>query len=98
MIGKEVEEKKIELNAGGKVIGVKPARTKLNGMRNWSIREAKKMVEADPGGKDKGVEIKWLEKPRRVTLEGVTVFSQNKWETGGTFEGPMAHLYIGEGK
>jgi hypothetical protein len=46
-----------KLSIGGKELDVKPARTKLNGQRNYSIRQAHDLIKSHPQANNKEVEF-----------------------------------------
>jgi hypothetical protein len=76
---------------GKLTVDVRPARTKLNGQRNYSLRQASDKLKAE--GSTKSVQIHW--KNRDVSVDNVTAFKQGKDEIGGSFVGAFLHLTLG---
>ena len=81
-----------EFKVGGNTIAVKEARTKLNGQRNFSLRKAHELIQASPETLNKTVTLQWKE--RRITVNKVVAFSQDKAETGGTFVVPYESIVL----
>ena len=89
--------KDAEFKVNGAVIGIKPARSKLNGKRNVSIRKAEELIKAHDEGQDKDVKIEWktaVPGVRTVTVGDVIAFSQSKNDVGGTFSAPFDGLAL----
>ena len=85
------------MKANGTIIAVKPARSKLNGKRNFSIRKAEELIKDHNRAKDQEVKIEWktaMAGVRHVTVNGDIAFNQGKNDVGGTFSGPFADLAL----
>ena len=85
--------KNTPLNIGTDNILIKKALTKMNGSRNWALREAEKFAktyaENNSGGE---VKLEWM--TRRVTLQGEDVFKQTADEMKGNFPGACKDLKL----
>ena len=77
---------------GGNEVSFKPARTKLGGKRNHSIRTANELVSKHPQAVGKEVVIEWKE--RQVTVDGAPAFKQLKDQMGGDFLPPYNDLRL----
>ena len=86
---KKFAESKTTLG-GGVSVSVRPARTKLNGQRNYSLRRASDVLKKE--SPTKKVELNW--KNRSVTVNGEDAFIQGKLDTAGNFMGSYAHLKL----
>ena len=84
-------------NAGGAVITVKPALTKLNGARNYALRKAEELIKQDAktGSKPKKINYKTSESGvRNITVGGDVAFVQTKADTSGTCQPPYHTLSL----
>ena len=85
------------MKANGATIQLKPARSKLNGKRNFSIRKAEELVKAHHQAADQEVKIEWKTASagiRHVTLNSEIAFIQDKPDVGGTFSAPFDDLSL----
>ena len=85
------------MKADGATIQVKPARSKLNGKRNYSIRRAEELIKDHDQAKDQEVKIEWKTTTagvRQVQVNGKIAFEQDKHEVGGTFHAPFGDLVL----
>jgi hypothetical protein len=80
------------VKVGGQDVAIKPAITKINSQRNYSIRKAEEILKADPANQGKNIES--ILKDRVVQVAGHIAFRQDKNELGGTFVGPYSHLSL----
>ena len=87
------ERNKVTLDGGFEVI-VKPARSKMQGARNYALKQAAEILKKSELTRGKQVEIAWLEEPRCVKVAGAAAFKQAKGETRGRFEDGFAHLSL----
>ena len=81
-----------KLSIGGKELDVKPARTKLNGQRNYSIRQAHDLIKSHPQANNKEVEFDWP--LRQIKVNSSVAFMHGKYDTGGTFKPPYSDLSL----
>ena len=77
---------------GNSTISIKPARSKFNSQRNYSIKKAEELIKSSPHSKDKTVSISW--DSRVVTVDGHDAFAQGKHDTGGSFLPPYDQLTL----
>jgi hypothetical protein len=84
-----LENSKAKLGNGIEVTIV-PSRSKLKGMRDYSLKKAADLIKADGRSNGKAAKIIW--KDRIVELDGNVVFKQPQFDTGGSFLGLFAHL------
>ena len=77
---------------GDTTLSIKPARSKLNSRRNFSLRKAEELIKASPHCKDKSVSISW--DTRAVTVDSTDAFTQGKQDPGGTFLPPFELLAL----
>lgn len=76
--------------AGGVDIAIKPAKTKKNSARDFSLYKAKEMLE-----KDAPTEKVELDRAGRcVKVSGAVMFTQERDERGGRFSGRFSHLAL----
>ena len=80
------------LTVGGASIAIKNALTKINGVRNYSLREAEKMAKDRVNTGKESITIDW--KARCVNHGVVSIFVQTRDETKGTFQGDFADLSL----
>ena len=85
------------LNNSDKQVGditltIKPARTKLNGQRNHSLRKADELIKGSPHSTGKTTHISW--DSRAVKVGEATAFTESKQETGGRFLPPYDQLAL----
>ena len=76
----------------GNDITIKPARTDLNGKRNFSIRKASELITEAAASDGKEVKIDWSK--RKVTVNTNDAFVQSKTEVGGSFLPPYDGLHL----
>ena len=86
---KAFQDSGIQLQSGGKDLGVKAARTQKNSRRNWALRKALDTLKATPQGRE--ATLDW--KARAVTVKGEPAFQQGK-DNLGTFCGNYTHLSL----
>ena len=84
--------KNTPLNVGGDSISVKRALTKINGSRNWALREAEKLVKAFAENISGEVKLQW--QTRSVLLNDLEVFKQTTDDMKGTFSGACKDLKL----
>ena len=84
--------KNTPLNVGGDSISVKRALTKINGSRNWALREAEKLVKAFAENISGEVKLQWP--TRSVLLNDLEVFKQTTDDMKGTFSGARKDLKL----
>ena len=77
---------------GDTTLSIKPARTKYNSKRNYSLKKAEELIKASPHSKDKSVNISW--DTRAVMVDKIDAFTQGKQDTGGTFLPPFELLAL----
>ena len=77
---------------GDKTLSIKPARSKLNSQRNYSLRKAEELIKESEHSKDKTVSISW--DTRSVTVNNISAFTQGKTDTGGSFLAPFELLAL----
>jgi hypothetical protein len=78
-------------------IHMKPARSKLNGKRNFSLRRAEELIQAHASAAGKEIKLNFkTEVPgvRNVTVNDEVAFIQTKGETGGRFLSPFENLAL----
>ena len=80
------------LTVNGSSISFKNALTKINGVRNYSLREAEKMAKDRVSVGKETIVIDW--KNRCVNLGTTTIFSQSRDEMKGTFQGDFSDLVL----
>ena len=83
--------------AGDTTIPTKPARTKINGKRNFSLRRAEELIKADPQASGKEVKINWNDSEsgvRTVSVDNSTAFTQSKSDLVGKFSAPFESLAL----
>ena len=76
----------------GNDITIKPARTDLNGKRNFSIRKASELITEAAASDGKEVKIVWSK--RKVNVNTHDAFVQSKTEVGGSFLPPYDGLHL----
>ena len=77
--------------AGDILVGTKPALSKLNGARNWALREAETLVKVSPAAKEE-IKIDWT--GRSVKHGTEIAFQQKKDDVKGSFIGVFADLML----
>jgi len=83
---------KSELKVNGASIGIKAARTKLNGTRNHSLRSAEEQIKASDATGGAEVILDWKE---RVIKVGTKIaFKQEKADITGSFLDPFSSLTL----
>ena len=83
---------KSELTVNGASIGIKAARTKLNGTRNYSLRSAEEKIKASDAKGGAEVILDWKE---RVIKVGTKIaFKQEKADITGSFLDPFSSLTL----
>ena len=76
------------LTVEGHTISIKNARSKVNGQRNYALRQASELLKS--AVPNKTMDIKWDD--RTVTFDGNVAFSQAKADVSGSFLPPFAEL------
>ena len=82
------------IKIANKDITINKAITAVNLKRNANLRSALKLINGSPLVKDKGRDVKLVWNGRKVTVDGIEVFSQDECEFGGSFSGEFAHLKL----
>ena len=77
---------------GDTTISIKPARTKINSQRNYSLKKAEELIKSSPDSQGKQVSISW--DTRAVTVNQADAFTQSKGDNGGTFLAPYDQLSL----
>ena len=72
------------------VVSVRMARSKVNGQRNFALRQASDVLKKHCGGKE--VSVAW--KNREVTVGGECAFKQDRAELSGSFVGVFSPLRL----
>ena len=80
------------LTIGNTIIQPKPALTKLNGARNYSLKAAERIIKESSKSNTSTVKIEWTK--RQVINEKIPVFQQGKEDTKGTCLGEFADLVL----
>ena len=78
------------LNINGKDLKIKLAMTAINRKRNWSLRRAEELAKNLPNSS--AARIIWPDRVIKCNEE--LVFSQERFEVGGTFHGRYASLQL----
>ena len=78
--------------SGNNKLKIKATQSQLNKRRDFALRNADRLIKADPASNGKIVKIEF--KDRQVKLDDNIVFSQEKHEVGGTFSGDFSHLRL----
>ena len=86
---KAFEASSLTVQAQGKQLLVKRARTQKNSARNWVLRKAEELVKAVPGVS--GVKLEWKERAVKVGSEDA--YKQGK-EDLGSFVGNFTNLKL----
>ena len=80
------------LKVGNESISPKYGLTKINGARNWALREAEKLIKDLMGGSPDDIETDW--KKRIIQKGTTTLFDQQPGELKGTFLGACSSLTL----
>ena len=80
------------LKVGNESISPKYGLTKINGARNWALREAEKLIKEFVGGSPDDIKTDWK---KRTIQKGTTVlFEQKPGELKGTFFDGCSNLVL----
>ena len=85
-----LKQLKGDFESNGVKVTVKAALPKKNLTRNWALRKAEELLKKDTP--NKVVKLVWSE--RRVTVNDVPSFKQDKSELRGSFCPPYTHLQL----